>query len=161
MQMNDTDRELVKLPVWAVNDLNEYVTYIHENRQVDFSTTTILLGTDMGQKYLKFTLQVIDNAELEGTASNVKHKTTGVNKLHYFALCDKRVPENNHNVGAVFNLVKAHLVKYNLTSDLAMLNKFYGKQTCASMHPCYACPCLLYTSPSPRDLSTSRMPSSA
>ena len=26
---------------------------------------------------------------------------------------------------------------------------------------CLSCPCLLYTSPSPRDLSTSRMPSSA
>ena len=137
---NDTDSELMRLPVWAVNDLNEYLSDIHENRDVDYSTTTILLGTDMGQKFLKFTLQVIDNAELEGAASNVKHKTTGVNRLHFFALCDKRVPENNFNVGLVFNLVKAHLVKYKLTSDLAMLNKFYGKQSCASMHPCYLCP---------------------
>ena len=30
-------------------------------------------------------------------------------------------------------------MKYNLTSDLAMLMKFYGKQTCASKHPCYIC----------------------
>ena len=140
LDFKDSDDNLVKLPVWAVNDLNEFLTDIHDNRQVDFTTTTILLGTDMGQKFLKFTLQVIDNAELEGTASNVKYKTTGVNRIYYFALCDRRVPENNHNVAAVFNLVKAHLVKYFLTSDLAMLNKFYGKQSCASMHPCYVCP---------------------
>ena len=30
-----------------------------------------------------------------------------------------------------------------------------------SLHPSTLCNCLLYTSPSPRDLSTSRMPSSA
>ena len=81
--------EFVTLPVWAVNDLNEYLTYIHDNRQVDFSTTTILLGTDMGQKYLKFTLQVIDNAELQGAASNVKYKTTGVNRLHFLLYVTK------------------------------------------------------------------------
>ena len=101
-KMKDNDSDLETLPVWAVNDLDDYISYIHDNRKVNYGTTTILLGTDMGQKFLKFTLQVIDNAELEGTASNVKHKTTGVNKLHYFALCDSRVPENHHNVGLVF-----------------------------------------------------------
>ena len=140
LDFKNKDSEMVKLPVWAVKDLNEYVTYIHDNRDVDYSTTTILLGTDMGQKFLKFTLQVIDNAELEGAATNVKHKTTGVNRLHFFALCDKRVVENNYNVGLVFNLVKAHLVKYKFATDLDMLNKFFGKQPCSSMHPCYLCP---------------------
>merc|ERR1712001_720140 len=140
LDFKNKDNEFVKLPVWAVKDLNEYVSYIHENRDVNFGTTTILLGTDMGQKFLKFTLQVIDDAELEGAASNVKHKTTGVNRLHFFALCDKRVEENNYNVGLVFNLVKAHLVKYKFATDLDMLNKFFGKQPCSSTHPCYLCP---------------------
>ena len=35
----------------------------------------------------------------------------------------------------------------------------YGRQV--SVNRCYENTCLLYTSPSPRDLSTSRMPSSA
>ena len=34
-------------------------------------------------------------------------------------------------------------------------------ERCAARHAPRACDCLLYTSPSPRDLSTSRMPSSA
>ena len=121
-KMNDTDSNLETYPVWAVNDLDDYISFIHDNRKVNYGTTTILLGTDKGQKYLKFTLQVIDNAELEGTASNVKHKTTGVNRLHFFALCDKRVEENHFNIGVVFNHVKAQLVKYQFASDLKMLN---------------------------------------
>ena len=45
------------------------------------------------------------------------------------------------------------------------LNDFVGKKALVIMFICNHCPfvkhCLLYTSPSPRDLSTSRMPSSA
>ena len=39
----------------------------------------------------------------------------------------------------------------------------YPKSSCTSVNEviCHGIPCLLYTSPSPRDLSTSRMPSSA
>ena len=134
--------DLVKLPVWAVKDLNEYVSDIHGNRKIDYSQTTILLGCDMGQKFLKFTLQVIDNEELEQRSESdlkVKHKSTGVNKLHYFALCDKRVGESNFNIGVVFNHVKAHELKYSLTGDLAMLMKFYGKQQSSCRHSCYGC----------------------
>ena len=36
-----------------------------------------------------------------------------------------------------------------------------GVSVCLSLLHGFACICLLYTSPSPRDLSTSRMPSSA
>ena len=45
-------------------------------------------------------------------------------------------------------------VLYVPRADLAMA--FFDKTKHTSF-----CPCLLYTSPSPRDLSTSRMPSSA
>ena len=39
----------------------------------------------------------------------------------------------------------------------------FEKSICTSLNHvvCHGIPCLLYTSPSPRDLSTSRMPSSA
>ena len=39
----------------------------------------------------------------------------------------------------------------------------FTKSLCTSLNHvvCHGIPCLLYTSPSPRDLSTSRMPSSA
>ena len=137
--------DLETLPVWAVNDLNEYLSDIHENREIDYSKTTVLLGCDKGQKFLKFTLQVIDNEEVEerveaGGDLKVKYKSTGVNKLHYFALCDNRVAESNFNLRVVFNHVKAHLIKYRLTGDLAMLLKFYGKQQASCTHPCYGCP---------------------
>ena len=36
-----------------------------------------------------------------------------------------------------------------------------AKEHVVTTQPVYTHPCLLYTSPSPRDLSTSRMPSSA
>ena len=137
-KQSELSPNLVKLPVWAVNDLNEYLSDIHENRDIDYSRTTILLGVDKGQEYIKFTLQVIDNQELE-LDLKVKYKSTGVNKLHLFALCDKRVPESNYNVCVVFNHVRAHLIKYTLTSDLAMLMKIYGKQQCSCKHSCYCC----------------------
>ena len=135
--------DLIKLPIWAVNDLNEYVQFIHDNRDIDYSKTTVLLGCDKGQKFLKFTLQVIDNDELDQRLEsdlNVKYKSTGVNKLHYFALCDQRVGESNFNIRVVFDHVKAHLIKYVLTGDLAMLLKYFGKQQASSKHPCYICP---------------------
>ena len=44
-------------------------------------------------------------------------------------------------------------IEERLTSMGASVNRY--------MKPTFAKPCLLYTSPSPRDLSTSRMPSSA
>ena len=31
--------DLVKLPVWAVNNLNEYLCDIHDNRKIDYSQT--------------------------------------------------------------------------------------------------------------------------
>ena len=101
---SESDPTLVKLPLWAVNDLNEFISFIHESRNIDISETTIVLGVDMGQKFLKFTLQVINNKELEEVegASNVKYKSTGVNKIYYFALGDSRMSENNYNVGVVF-----------------------------------------------------------
>ena len=136
--------DLVKLPVWAVNDLNQYVSDIHDNREIDYSQTTVVLGCDKGQKFLKFTLQVIDNEELEQRVEGagdfkVKHKSTGVNKLHYFALCDNRVAESNFNLKVVFEHVKAHEVKYVLTGDIAMLLKYCGKQQASCKHSCFGC----------------------
>ena len=48
-KMKDSDSDLETLPVWAVNDLDDYISYIHDNRKVNYGTTTILLGTDMAQ----------------------------------------------------------------------------------------------------------------
>merc|ERR1712110_643910 len=78
-KMSELDPNLKRLPVWAVNDLNEYVKFIHDNRDIDYSQTSVLLGVDMGQKFLKFTLQVIDNDELDARLESdlkVKYKST-------------------------------------------------------------------------------------
>ena len=49
-----------------------------------------------------------------------------------------------------------------LNSDIPVLGICYGQQTlCSQLGGKVEHSCLLYTSPSPRDLSTSRMPSSA
>ena len=50
-----------------------------------------------------------------------------------------------------------------VNSDLGdvSLASYEGKNKILSIVPSLDTPCLLYTSPSPRDLSTSRMPSSA
>ena len=80
-KMKDTDDNLETFPLWAVNDLSDYIRDIHENRRINFGTSTILLGTDMGQKFLKFTLQVIDHNELEQRfeeGKNVKYKSTSL-----------------------------------------------------------------------------------
>ena len=51
--------------------------------------------------------------------------------------------------------------KISLYYPLSSLNHFFGGETDAAGMMEILKDCLLYTSPSPRDLSTSRMPSSA
>ena len=70
-------------------------------------------------------------------------------------------------INAIFNFVKDDLGFIHVTRAFAggvealldvTANLMYGKNRWPKVGPI---PCLLYTSPSPRDLSTSRMPSSA
>eukprot|EP00829_Urostomides_striatus_P010461 TRINITY_DN2459_c0_g3_i2.p1 TRINITY_DN2459_c0_g3~~TRINITY_DN2459_c0_g3_i2.p1 ORF type:complete len:386 (-),score=112.76 TRINITY_DN2459_c0_g3_i2:14-1171(-) len=67
------------------------------------------------------------------------------------------------NPGPVFKLVGKSFDKEVMGSDKNVLVKFYAPwcKHCKLLAPIYEDICLLYTSPSPRDLSTSRMPSSA
>ena len=58
------------------------------------------------------------------------------------------------------DLMKAHVAATRRPEVLGGLGGFAGFFD-ASVLGQYRHPCLLYTSPSPRDLSTSRMPSSA
>ena len=132
---------LVSLPIWAVDDLEEYVTWLHEQRGLHFSETLVVLGIDMGQKFLKTTLQVINLKEEEGSRkSQEKFKSTGVRKLHFAAICDHQVPETHHNVEVILNHIQAHKVKYIFASDLKMQNVYHGKQPHSCDHPCHLCP---------------------
>ena len=135
---------LVSLPIWAVNDLDEYVTFLHEKRNLHFSQTKILLGIDMGQKFLKTTLQVIDVEQEESdekvSKKGEKFKSTGVRKLHFAAICDHQVPESHFNTKVILDHIQAHKVKYTFVSDLMEQNKFHGKQPHSCDHPCHICP---------------------
>ena len=51
--------------------------------------------------------------------------------------------------------------KLHQNGQLSMFLSFYGKKEINLLQVYFLTTCLLYTSPSPRDLSTSRMPSSA
>ena len=53
-----------------------------------------------------------------------------------------------------------HTVCAKVTDKFLLWSKKVGNDL-ITPHPEFGFPCLLYTSPSPRDLSTSRMPSSA
>ena len=69
----------------------------NEQRGLHFSETLVVLGIDMGQKFLKTTLQVINLKEEEGSRkSQEKFKSTGVRKLHFAAICDYQVPETHY-----------------------------------------------------------------
>ena len=61
-----------------------------------------------------------------------------------------------YGCGVVYTNVQTPMPTINLQANAASQTKA-GKATCYT----YVWVCLLYTSPSPRDLSTSRMPSSA
>ena len=64
--------------------------------------------------------------------------------------------DNRHNVG--FKIIDAINQKFGLSKQKP---KFKGLLTTGTISGKKVYACLLYTSPSPRDLSTSRMPSSA
>ena len=74
-----------------------------------------------------------------------------------------------HNEEVAFEYVEAHLwptgpvCPHCGNADAAKIGRLNGKTTRPGLRKCYACrkPCLLYTSPSPRDRQKSRMPSSA
>ena len=65
--------------------------------------------------------------------------------------------------------IQDHIEEYILNSKKKEPSWYFEKSTCAVGYKNHRCveespqivSCLLYTSPSPRDLSTSRMPSSA
>ena len=94
----------------------------------------------------------------------------GVFILTSFTFCDNKVVDTYRPVYIVDYLYKNHtddkitIICYDYGTHRAVMeipaHKEYNKQRQVSGgFPDY--PCLLYTSPSPRDLSTSRMPSSA
>ena len=62
-------------------------------------------------------------------------------------------------IGSKIFPFEAHVIQ-DLTSDVILGRNFFEK-FCAKIDFDEGMICLLYTSPSPRDLSTSRMPSSA
>ena len=64
-------------------------------------------------------------------------------KLQHLAMCEHAMDEDAFNEGILFDGSSIAGWKAINESDMLLV------------------PCLLYTSPSPRDLSTSRMPSSA
>ena len=63
---------------------------------------------------------------------------------------------NRHNIG--FKIIDAINSHFKLSKQKP---KFKGLLTTGNIESKKVYACLLYTSPSPRDLSTSRMPSSA
>ena len=72
--------------------------------------------------------------------------------LTWYDHIEELVKKASKKLYCLIQLKRAHVP----TSDLAT---YFCACIRSSLE--YACPCLLYTSPSPRDLSTSRMPSSA
>ena len=102
------------------------------------------------------------------TLPGVGHKTASVVMAQAFGVPAFPVDTHIHRLAQRWGLTNGKNVKQT-EADLKKLfpeeswNKlhlqiiFYGREYCSAR----GCDCLLYTSPSPRDLSTSRMPSSA
>ena len=77
--------------------------------------------------------------------------TEAVNLQHVLSKDDENANENKISEEEVRVDTRNTQVDQDLDEDLVENNEFFYRH----------CSCLLYTSPSPRDLSTSRMPSSA
>ena len=74
----------------------------------------------------------------------------------------KRLPEilNNARLNEVSHMLCVSVNLEDFPQVKALADEHEHIFASVGVHPCYK-DCLLYTSPSPRDLSTSRMPSSA
>ena len=66
--------------------------------------------------------------------------------------------KNNGSLGKILELFESRRIVHNTLFDTVLIQ---GKSDFIANHYLNQYTCLLYTSPSPRDLSTSRMPSSA
>ena len=80
--------------------------------------------------------------------------------------CENLLPYDGEvqDYGCILSLEEAEQYYHYLYQHLAWKHdeaKLYGKHFITARKVAWYGDCLLYTSPSPRDLSTSRMPSSA
>eukprot|EP00831_Metopus_contortus_P073604 TRINITY_DN67140_c0_g1_i1.p2 TRINITY_DN67140_c0_g1~~TRINITY_DN67140_c0_g1_i1.p2 ORF type:complete len:132 (-),score=38.83 TRINITY_DN67140_c0_g1_i1:123-518(-) len=81
-----------------------------------------------------------------------------ISRIAWKHLKEKNIKVTAESSGA--SVANAKLIGAGDT-DLAILQNDIANYANKGMKPMYSAFCLLYTSPSPRDLSTSRMPSSA
>ena len=97
-------------------------------------------------------LIVVDNASSDGSPDSIPDRYPGVRLI--------RLPENSGYAAAANRGIEcssSELIAL-LNNDL-ILDRFWLENLLEEVKEPWSC--LLYTSPSPRDLSTSRMPSSA
>ena len=73
----------------------------------------------------------------------------------------QRLRQDGHLTAAVANAVEALEVCQEQSPDLLVSAELLERSSALRLAEQLRCPCLLYTSPSPRDYAASRMPSSA
>ena len=118
-----------------VEDLSEYCLKICQDRGVDPQRQLFRFSADKGQNKTTFSLSIVDLDEDENILP--EYKTSGVNKMHIFAVV--KAEESYVLLNKVLNKVNFYDCKYLFVADLKIIMLFCGLMTCASNWPCYAC----------------------
>ena len=152
--VDDTDPD-VKNSIKPVNNLASNVTSPREENNVVDVASRLPSSTES-------TLNSNDDEVVDDTDPDVKNSIKPVNNLAYNVNSPR---EENNVVNNASNLPSSTKGTLNLHSDKAVNDTDpdvdVSIQPVNTLASAVNVTCLLYTSPSPRDLSTSRMPSSA
>ena len=141
------------------DDLKSLYTYYNSNdRFIEH------LGSNMDiTKLIKYATTDIDTPELKGLKGSKFSDLWSCKELWMHSLECKFTMKN----GKLYNADKTYVSGWNVASLLNIYNRgetptvYYYENTVGGIKKEYLRSCLLYTSPSPRDATLSRMPSSA
>lgn len=132
-KMSMSGKETKTCPVVHVRDVTDFIQYCHDRRNLAIQDTELKVGFDGGQNFLKVGFSIVDLGSVHSGG-----KSSSIDDVFILGIVPD-VPENYHNVKAMWDLCQLDDIRFCLCSDLKMTNIIFGLQSYSALHPCYVC----------------------